>query len=325
LSRFAGDWELPVIRYKSIVKGAGSYFVKAFRKSDPGDEGVVSANGAYAIFMRYLYALARIGLSFDGKVVVELGPGSSYGMGIASILSGARRYYAFDLIDHTTAERNLAIFDALVEMFSNRVAIPHDGFCARIFPFIDDPAFPTKLLPDSLLERTLHPDRLKAIRHDLASQGEVFIRSRSSADLANASIDEPANIIVSESVLEHVDDLKSTYAAFGRWLAPDGAMVHLIDYTSHNLSHDWNGHWQCSPYLWSLVRGKRYYLINRMPHHVHVDLLRANGFTVVHSDLCRRVDGLTRDQLSPEFRTMSSIDATTALASIACRRAEGAV
>jgi hypothetical protein len=311
-----------MIRYKSIVKGAGSYFVKAFRKTGPGNEGVISAEGTYAIFMRYLYALARIGLSFDDKVVVEFGPGSSYGMGIAALLSGARRYYAFDLVDETSHDRNLSILDALGDMFANRVAIPRDGFCARIFPFIDDPAFPTKLLPNALLERTLHPDRLKAIRHDLATRGGVFIRARSSADLDNAFIDEPADIIASESVLEHVDDLKSIYAVFDRWLAPDGAMVHLIDYTSHNLSRHWNGHWQCSPFLWSLVRGKRHYLINRMPHQVHIDLLHANGLNVVYSDLLRRVDGLTRDQFSPEFRIMSPIDATTALASITCRRAE---
>src|ERR1035438_4320049 len=66
--------EPSMIRYKSIVKGAGSYFVKAFRKTGPGNEGVISAEGTYAIFMRYLYALARIGLSFDAKAAVQFVP-----------------------------------------------------------------------------------------------------------------------------------------------------------------------------------------------------------------------------------------------------------
>jgi hypothetical protein len=309
-----------VIRYKSIVKGAASHLVESLRKSGTGTDGAFSAEGSYAIFMRYLIALGQIGVSFENKVILEFGPGSSYGIGIAALLCGAKRYYAFDLIGHTTDTRNLAIFDELSEMFKKRSGIPVDGWCARIFPFNDEPAFPNNLLPDSLLERTLSSERLKAIRHDLETRREFFLRPRSSKSLGDAVMDEPADIIVSESVLEHVDDLKSTYEAFGRWLAADGAMVHLIDYSSHNLSRDWNGQWQCSPFLWSLVRGKRHYLINRMPHQVHLDLLRANGLGVVQSQLLRRVDGLTRDQFSPEFREMSPRDATTALASITCRR-----
>jgi Methyltransferase domain len=313
-----------VIRYKSIAKGAGSYFIKAFRKSGTGTDGAFSAEGSYAIFMRYLMALEQIGVSFENKVVLEFGPGSSYGMGIAALLSGAKRYYALDLIDHTTDTRNLAVFEEMASMFTARAPVSISGWCARIFPFIDEPAFPKALLPDSLLAWTLSQERLNAIRRDLETRGEVFIRARSSGVLRDVLLDEKADIIVSESVLEHVDDLKSTYEAFGRWLARDGAMAHLIDYSSHNLSPDWNGHWQCSPFLWSLVRGKRYYLINRMPHQTHLDLLNANGLRVVHSQLLRRVDGLTPDQFSSEFRGMSLRDATTALAAIVCQRVDSA-
>ncbi|HLH97104.1 MAG TPA: methyltransferase domain-containing protein [Xanthobacteraceae bacterium] len=310
-----------MIRYKSIVKGAASHWVKSLRNSGTGTGGAFRPEGSYAIFMRHLMALAEIDVAFDDKVVLEFGPGSSYGMGVAALLSGARRYYAFDLVDHTTDARNLAVFDELVRLFKSRADIPVTGWCARIFPFIDDPAFPRNLLSDALLERTLRPERLAAIRHDLESRGDNFIRPRSSADLGHANLDESVDIIVSESVLEHVDDVEAAYAAFARWLSPGGAMTHLIDYSSHNLSDEWNGHWECSPFIWSLVRGKRSYLINRMPHQTHVDLLTANGMTICRTKLLRRVDGLTPDQFSPEFRGMGLRDATTALASITCRRA----
>ena len=189
-----------------------------------------------------------------------------------------------------------------------------------MFPFIDDLAFPKSALPDALLERTLNPDRIRAIRHDLQIRGNAFIRSRSSTHIHGIVLDEPADIILSESVLEHVDDLKSTYEAFRRWLAPSGTMVHLIDFSSHNLSRTWNGHWQCSPVIWSIVRGKRYYLINRMPLQTHLNLIQANGLRVVHSELLRRLDGLTPDRFSIEFRDMGLRDATTALAAMVCRR-----
>ena len=112
----------------------------------------------------------------------------------------------------------------------------------------------------------------------------------------------------------------SAYKAFAKWLSPDGVMAHLIDYSSHNLSRQWNGHWQCSPMVWSLTRGKRLFLINRVPHQGHLSLLQTYGFDVLSCDRLRRVDGLTPDEFSPEFRDMAFVDATTCLAALVCRR-----
>jgi hypothetical protein len=223
-------------------------------------------------------------------------------------------------MDHTESERNLAVFDEMVELFRKRASVPIEGWCARVFPFVDDPAFPHDLLPDGLLQRTLDADRIGALRQDLAARGNVFFRARFASNPAALRVDEPIDIIISESVLEHVDDLDSAYRAFARWLSPGGAMAHLIDYSSHNLSRHWNGHWQCSPMIWSLTRGKRIFLINRVPHQGHLNLLQAHGFDVVHCDKLRRVDGLTTDEFSPEFRGMGFTDATTCLAAVVCRR-----
>ena len=309
-----------VIHIKSIVKGVGSNFLESFR--DPTDRvtGTFDAASSYAIFMRYLIALGCLGVLFVDKTVLEFGPGASFGMGLAALLSGARRYYAFDLIDNTTDERNVAVFDELVDLFRARAPIPSEGHHAQIFPFIEDPAFPANLLPDSTLQASLDPERIAAIRHDLVTHGDQFIRPRSSRDMKNAVLDEPVDIVVSESVFEHVDGdaVEPAYSAFARWLRPDGAMMHLIDFSSHKLTDIWNGHWECPPALWSVVRGKRYYLLNRFPLEKHMELLRAKGFKIAHCELLRRVDGLVREDFSPEFRTMSLRDATTHLASLVC-------
>lgn len=309
-----------MIRHKSIVKGAGSYVFSSFRKSGTGVTGAYTSEGSYAIFMRYLLAVNQIGVSFEDKVVLELGPGSSFGLGFGALLAGARKYYAVDLIDHTVDTRNIQIFDDMVGMFKTRAQVPTEGWCAKIFPFIDEPDFPQEALPDDLLARTLGDERLKTIRNDLATKGNSYFRSYSSTRMGGIRLDEPANIIFSESVLEHVDQLQATYEAFGRWLAPGGVMAHLVDFGSHNLSDNWNGHWQCSPALWTVVRGKRYFLINRAPLQTHLDYLKRNGFEIVDMQLLRRVDGASRDQFVPEFRSMSFRDSTTALASIVCRR-----
>jgi hypothetical protein len=83
-----------MIRAKSVIKGAGSYFIDAFRNPHGEASGTMSALGSYAIFVRYLSAVRQAGLSFDGKTVLEFGPGSSLGVGIAALLSGCARYYS---------------------------------------------------------------------------------------------------------------------------------------------------------------------------------------------------------------------------------------
>jgi len=270
--------------------------------------------------MRYLITLGRHAhFSLRGKTVLEFGPGSSFALGIAALLSGAERYYAFDMIDHTVDLRNLMVFDAMVEMFRKRASIPAQGWSEHVFPFLDDGRFPSDLLPDSLLEQTLLPERVQRLRADLENRGNVYFRPRFARDIAFAELDSPVDLIFSESVLEHVDDLAATYQAFARWLAPTGIMAHLLDYSAHGLTPRWNGHWQLSRQMWSLVRGKRHYLLNRAPHSVHLGLAQANGFQVIHSDVLRRVDGLSRDKFAAKFRSMSLPDATTQVASLVCR------
>jgi SAM-dependent methyltransferase len=308
-----------MVRTKSLIKGIGSFTIPAFRNSH-GSQSIQRPEESYALFMRYLLTLGRKAqFSFHDKTVLEFGPGSSFALGIAALLSGAARYYAFDLIDHTLDLRNLAVFDAIVELFNKRAPIPVQGWSERIFPFLDEGRFPSDLLPDSLLEQTLSPARLQRLRDDLQNRGNVYFRPRFARDIAVAELDRPVDLIFSESVLEHVDELAATYQAFTRWLAPTGIMAHLLDYSAHGLTPRWNGHWQLSRPMWSLVRGKRHYLLNRAPHSAHLALIEANGFQVIHSDLLRRVDGLSRDQFAAEFRGLSLLDSTTHVASLICR------
>ena len=67
----------------------------------------------------------------------------------------------------------------------------------------------------------------------------------------------------SQSVLEHIDDLEGAYATLHKWLKPGGYMSHLIDFYSHGLTKEWNGHWALSDLTWGALKGRRPYLINR--------------------------------------------------------------
>jgi len=120
--------------------------------------------------------------------------------------------------------------------------------------------------------------------------------------------------------MAHVDELDATYAACRRWIKPDGFMAHAIDFSSHNLFKEWNGHWACPELVWKTHAWKKRLSHNRVPYSEHVRLLALHGFEVVGDQVLQRVDGLMREDFVPEFRSMSVDDANTQLASLSAGR-----
>jgi hypothetical protein len=129
----------------------------------------------------------------------------------------------------------------------------------------------------------------------------------STTEMAERSLD----LVFSQAVLEHVDDLEETYRAMFTWLKPGGYASHVIDFGAHYLSPYWNGHWAYSDWEWRLVRGCRDFLLNRQPLSIHVNHAKQAGFGVL---LLRRHyydHGLSIDALSPRFQRLDPEDART--------------
>ena len=238
-------------------------------------------------------------------IVAELGPGDSIGIGIAALLSGADRYYAFDIIRYSDLSRARGIFDELVRMFVDREPVPGAGEFPSLNPKLEDYAFPHGLLDGEWLRSALSPQRVAAIRSaiDLAADAPSMIQYQAPwndlAGVPGGSVD----LIYSQAVLEHVDDLDGAYASMRRWLKTGGLMSHQIDYRCHGKADTWNGHWTYSDLAWKVVVGRRAYLLNRVPHSSHLAMLKRNGFDVVserpvHSASSLRKDSSRRDSAS---------------------------
>ena len=88
--------------------------------------GTDSARYCYSVWLRHLILLHASGRMRDRvpRVVAELGPGDSIGIGIAALLSGAEKYYAFDVVQYSDLSRVRGIFDELVQMFVDREPVP---------------------------------------------------------------------------------------------------------------------------------------------------------------------------------------------------------
>ena len=302
-----------ILTAKALLSGVATWLpgYRAMRRTG----GTDSARYCYSVWLRHLILLHASGRmsSRVPPIVAELGPGDSIGIGIAALLSGADRYYAFDIIRYSDLSRARGIFDELVRMFVDREPVPGAGEFPSLNPKLEDYAFPHGLLDGEWLRSALSPQRVAAIRSaiDLAADAPSMIQYQAPwndlAGVPGGSVD----LIYSQAVLEHVDDLDGAYASMRRWLKTGGLMSHQIDYRCHGKADTWNGHWTYSDFTWKVVVGRRAYLLNRVPHSSQLAMLKRNGFDVVSERLVRSASSLQKRQLAARFRDLSQDDLTT--------------
>jgi hypothetical protein len=247
-------------------------------------------------------------------MVVELGPGDSLGIGLAALLSGACRYIAIDVVRHANSHQNMKVLEELVSLFACRAPIPSNHEFPEVKPHIDDLRFPASILDDGWMERNFDSKRLQAIADCLegAAQGNPLIRYVDPATASSVIAASSVDVVFSQAVLEHVEDLQSVCRICQIWLKPEGLVSHQIDFRSHGSSREWNGHWVYSDRVWRLIRGNRPYLLNREPCSTHLRLLAENGFQIVVAERSRISSRLQRSQLAARFRKMPQEDLTTA-------------
>ena len=306
-----------------ILVGLSSYipiYNRRFRKK--GGQATTSARYCYSVWLRHLILAHENGLDTCPEVIAELGPGHSLGTGLAALITGCEKYYALDITEHSPTEKHLQVFDDLVALFKNREAIPGANEYPRIKPTLTDCEFPAHILTEERLGKALDGARLAEIRDSVAKlhDGNSRVQYKVPWDDPNIIDKESVDLVFSQAVLEHVDDLEGTYKAMREWLKPDGYTSHVIGLNSHGISREWNGHWIYSEFVWRLIRGTRPYLLNRAPHSWHVTLLEEEGFEIICDQTYETESNLTLNQLASKFRTMTDQDLITSSAFIQARK-----
>ena len=302
---------------KHIIGGTLTYVPGVGKLMAGRTGGTSSARYCYSIWLRHLVMAQQNGLDTWPNVVAEFGPGDSLGIGLAALLSGAEKYYALDVVEYADTGVNLDIFDELVSLFTQKEPIPGQQEFPSVRPVLPSYEFPQKILTDDRLRQSLSPERIQSIKEALINpsnpdihRGPVEIHYivpwYNSHTIKQKSVD----MIFSQAVLEHVDDLAKTYATLYRWLKTDAFMSHQIDFGCHGLAKKWNGHWAYSDLVWKLIKGRRSYLLNRKPYSTHKRLLEQTGFKIVYEVKTSDHSGLAREQLNSRFRQMSEQDLT---------------
>jgi hypothetical protein len=264
----------------------------------------------YTVWMRHLRNWGIVNKGVPRKVA-EIGPGDSLGTGLAALFSGCSEVHALDVVKYWDNDRNLHIFDELVELFRMKATLPDDTEYPLVRPQLNDYSFPSDILSDEHLAQSLAMPRLEAIRKDLSNinnPGNTYIRYNipwyDPAIIQSESMD----FIYSQAVLEHVEDLENTYKSMEKWLKPGGLMSHSIDFESHGTSKEWNGHWTYSDLEWKIIRGGKTFLINRQPLSTHRKLTTDQGFKILIEIPVQKDNHLKRDALAKKFASLSEED-----------------
>lgn len=300
------------LRLGPVARGLLTYFpaINDLVPEKAAGGATTSATYCYGVWLKHLTMLHEHGFRGTPATIAELGPGDSMGVGLCGLLSGADHYVGLDVIAHTNTARNLKVLDELALKFRDRTPNVDKGW-PYFHTLLDERAFPRHVLTNERLDASLSPGRIASIRQAIASPSLTRdITAEYKAPWFDPRIVEAdtVDLIVSQSVLEHVVDLPATYQALYQWLKPGGWMSHQVDFKCHGLTKSWNGYRACSEGMWALALGKRPFMINRQPPSVHLRLLREAGFELVHHEKFLRQDGIRREALAPMWADISEDD-----------------
>ena len=285
-----------------LTKGILTYIpmLNNIRKKRDHTGGTESAEYCLRVFFNHIRSITQIlGLKEMPLNLLEFGPGDSLGVGLAYLLLGGKRYIAIDSVEYSTPEINKKILSELLVIINS-------------YTFFNQYQPPLSLVSKQSLKNHLSPDRISRILNSIDNNDGDFFLYISSPELNyNIIPNDTIDVIISQAVMEHIDNIEVIYKLSYAKLKNNGIMSHQIDHRCHTLSDWWNGHWQYSDRLWKLAAGRRPFTLNRLTSSEHISLIRATGFQILKID--RHIDktGLPVLKFNHQFMNMSIADAQT--------------
>jgi hypothetical protein len=292
------------------------YVLYKFLRSQAGGGETQNARYCYAVWMRHLILAWQKGLNKLPGKVIEFGPGQSLGVGILASLLGIEQYIALDSIKFSKLEHNLKIFEDLCNLLAQRAAVPNNEEFPRLKPRLDDYSFPFHIFSEKQLDVALSENKLAEIRNAInninnsQSEKKQIIYEAPWHDTTVVETNS-VDMIMSQSVLQYMDDLDKTYHLMHKWLKPGGLISHQIDLKSLGSADTWYGHWEYSDMEWRIVKGRKNYHINRSACSTHLDLLKKYNFKIITCIKETSNVRIDRSRLAPRFKNLTDEDIST--------------
>jgi SAM-dependent methyltransferase len=298
-----------------LIRLTAKRYIKRVEKSSMPTGYVNSARYCYTVWMRHLVVAHSAGMTEAPPSVVEIGPGRSLGSGIAAMLCGANQYYAADIAPYTDRRENGPVVDEIAELLRKREPIPGDTEFPKVYPRLQDYSFPDHILTPAILEASLAPARVAAIRAavtgETADASGIRVVYETPDALKRGIPPGSIDMVFSQAAMQYVTDLDSYYQTMYKWLRPGGMITHQMQFTSEGITRDWNGFMAVSDFTWETLTHERLYVMSRQPCSWHITAMEKAGFKVAK---CLRELGssaLTRRDLAPRYRQVPDEDLET--------------
>jgi len=310
-----------VLRKNPFIK---AHFIKLMHKiRNEHDEtgGTSEASYCYSVWMRHASMIYEQLPDFRFNSVLEFGPGDTFGVGMAALMGGAKRYVAIDAQSYVRIELCRAHESKLKTMYSRKSTIPHGDNFADVRPVLKNYDFPQHILEAyGVLKESEWVDRFPAgllskKSLDSFQSGDGIIQYAAPClpnELGAHVQDSSICLCLSQAVMEHVQDPQVAYTAMFEALRPGGVISHQIDFKSHGTSYDWNGHWVYSERQWSIARDRKTFRdINRLSLSDHLKLMKEAGFKIWNVKRVEMHSDLSRSELHDSFKHLTDDDIVT--------------
>lgn len=265
-----------------LIRGLASYVFPLSIFKKPGSGGTYSSEYCYSVWMRHLYYLRKNGLitsPYHLQKVAEIGPGDSLGIGMCSIYTGVKKYYAFDVIKHANFTINSAINNELNQYFQSAMDVPNGASLKEVHPKIDDLSFPNDFLTcDKVHYGKIYNHIKNALKG--SNESDISIDYIVHSDNEFDHDDFQFDLIYSQAVMEHIIDIEKAYNNMYKWLRKGGIISHEIDFATHEMTPEWDGHWYINEKIWKIIAHGRKYPMNRLPLSSHIRAIKNAGFSI---------------------------------------------
>lgn len=240
-----------------------------------------------ALLAQFEFFMSSIGEdAIRDQSVVEVGPGDTVSLAPLFIAAGARRYVAIDrFLGDVTSDEAYELFRSVAALAPKRLA-----------------------------------QRLAGLRLSSQAQWTKFLKQDERVRLSYQGIEQgapveaaEADLILSFNVCEHLSDVRAAFTNMTALLAPQGRMIHRIDYGPHDI---W-AHYE-NPLAFLTVPGSVWRLMssgrgcpNRVRHAEYLALARELGLNAnarPGTQVSRAQIEAVRPKLAREFRHLSDAE-----------------
>jgi hypothetical protein len=261
---------------KSLLKGLLT-FIPGFSliKRMVKKKGVHSGSNAefcYNLWLRILIHLNDNNIKGNPKKIGELGNGGSFGVGICALLTGSSEYYALEIENNSDVIHNLKLLDEIIILLKNKAPL-------KAYKAINIEVNYLKY-PDNLIVPNFLNDRIvEELKESIVSkfQKKKLLLINNWSDAPSLHLD----FIFSRAVFEHVNKPDEVYNSLLRHLKKETIVLHDIEFHSHGITNELDGHFEIPEFLWLIIKGNRKYFQNRWSLNDHVSEILKHNFSII--------------------------------------------